>query len=157
MKCTTIWHITQCSKLKDNRRFGGTYRFSLLDQKISRIRCRVKAGGKQLTATKVGCAGFIILNYLEKIYFPCGMSCSRHPRNYNECSLLLLSTDTRREARRIRRAPTETPSIVVVTSCSWRPGDCEAPKRAVCSMFFLSSVRFVIVTRSGVAGVGASH
>jgi hypothetical protein len=35
MKSTTFWDIAQCSPLKVNRRFGGTYRLHLQDQKIS--------------------------------------------------------------------------------------------------------------------------
>jgi hypothetical protein len=38
MKSTIIRDITPCSPLKANRRFGGTYRFHLQGQRISRAR-----------------------------------------------------------------------------------------------------------------------
>jgi hypothetical protein len=38
LKSTTFWYIMQCSPLKVNRRFGGTYRLHLQDWRISRAR-----------------------------------------------------------------------------------------------------------------------
>jgi hypothetical protein len=35
LKSTILWHITPCSKLKVNRRFGGKYRLHLQGRKIS--------------------------------------------------------------------------------------------------------------------------
>jgi hypothetical protein len=35
LKSTIFWDIAPCSPLRDNRRFGGTYRLHLQGQKIS--------------------------------------------------------------------------------------------------------------------------
>jgi hypothetical protein len=38
MRSTVFWEIAQCSQLKINRRFGGTYPFHIQGRKISRAR-----------------------------------------------------------------------------------------------------------------------
>jgi hypothetical protein len=126
MKSTIFWHITPCSPLKANRRFGGTCRLHIQGRRIGQARNQRETGSKQSLEVKLHAFLTSALDGSGQLHVPAallpretapGTNCTGiwvgpHSRS-EHCgakSLTLIEIDTRflgRPARSLLALPTE--------------------------------------------------